>query len=100
MNIEAVISAKLSLQRALLGYVLNNVRVVAFALEEQSLHIRFYIDGEVSEDNLESSSCVETEVIADYETEYKITAECLRLDYPSVIENWGFWVFQRQEPYI
>ena len=99
MNSNSIVFAKLSIQRALLGYVLDNVRAVAFTLMEQCLNIIFYIDGEILEENIESSSCVEAEVIADYDSEYKISVKCLRRDYPSLIEDNGVRVFQRQEPF-
>lgn len=92
-----MILAKLSLQRALLGYVSSHIRGVAFSLEGMSIKIRCYVDGEISEDDCESSSCVETEVIADYDSGYDVTAECLRLDYPLTIDDQGIWVFRRQE---
>ncbi|WP_312244767.1 hypothetical protein [Stutzerimonas nitrititolerans] len=98
MNVDAVVFAKLSLQRALLGFVSGKVRAVVFSLEESSLDIRFYVDGDISENDVELSSCVEAEVIADYSPEYEVAAKCLRIDYPALIEDCGVWVFQRQEP--
>jgi hypothetical protein len=98
MDIDAMIFARLSLQRALLGCVSANLRAVVFTLEGHSLNIRFYIDGEISEDDSELSSFVEAEVIADYCSECEVTAECLRIDYPAPIDDCGVWVFRRQEP--
>lgn len=99
MDNDAVIFAKASLQRALLGYVLDNVRAIVFSFGKGSLSIRFYIDGEILEANIESSSCVETEVMADYDSTCGVSVECLRVDYPAPIEDQGVWVFNRQESF-
>ena len=77
MEHDAVVFAKLSVQRALLGNISDNVRAVVFTVDIQSLRLRFYIDQEISEANVESASCVETEVIADYGAAYKVAAECV-----------------------
>lgn len=98
MNIDAVVFARLSLQRALLGCVSANMRAVVFTLKGHCLNVRFYIGGEISGGDSELSSFIEAEVVADYCSECEVTAECLRVDYPAPIEDSGVWVFQRQEP--
>lgn len=42
MNIDAVVFARLSLQRALLGCVSANMRAVVFTLKGHCLNVRFY----------------------------------------------------------
>ena len=100
MDVDAIVFARLSLQRALLGCVSANFRAVVFTREANFLHIRFYIGGEISENEYELSSFVEAEVLADYCSDCEVLAECLRVDYPAPIDDSGVWVFQRQEPPI
>jgi hypothetical protein len=94
---ESIIKAKLSLQRALLGEVFPALRAVVFSMSYLILDIRFYSDGAISPEDEESVSYVESEVLADYEEDYTITARCLRLDSPSPIDDGGVWVFKRRE---
>ena len=92
-----VVAARLSIQRALLGEVSDKLRAVTFSVSEIRLDIKFYFDGEVGEDDFESASCVETEVLADYEEGYKVSVRCLRVDFPNSINDCGVWVFRRRE---
>ena len=92
-----VIAARLSIQRALLGEIFPQLRAVVFTIAEHDIDIRFYVDGLINETDAESASCVETEVIADYEPEDTITTRCIRLDYPEPINDDGIWVYQRRE---
>lgn len=94
---ESIIEARLSLQRALLGEVPPALRAVVFSMNDLMLDIRFYFDGPISQEDEESISCVESEVLADYGEEYTITAQCIRLDFPSQINDDGVWVFNRRE---
>ncbi|WP_422403355.1 hypothetical protein [Pseudomonas sp. GZD-209] len=92
-----VVMARLSLQRALLGEVSKKLRAVVFSVSGEALDIRFYFDGEVEERDIESASCVETEVLADYEESFKVCARTFRLDAPEPIDDDGIWVFRRNE---
>lgn len=94
---DQVIAARLSIQRALLGEVFPNLRAVVFSITDRDIDIRFYIDGFISEDDAESASRVETEIIADYEVEDTVIVRCIRLDAPRLIDDSGVWVFQRHE---
>jgi hypothetical protein len=94
---DAVVQAKLRIQKALLGEISESVRAVIFSVSENSLKIKFYLDGEISKDDRESASCVETEVIADYEDWWSVECECIRADAPQEINGEGFWVFRRRE---
>lgn len=94
---KIVIAARLSIQRALLGEVSPQLRAVVFSIAEQELKIRFYFDGLISDINTESASCVETEVLADYEAEDTVVVQCIRLDSPESIDDQGVWVYQRRE---
>lgn len=94
---DSVVAARLSIQRAMLGEVSAKLRAVTFTVSRTCLDIKFYFDGVVDDDDLESVSCIETEVLADYEEEYKVSARCLRVDMPSPIDDSGVWVFRRRE---
>lgn len=94
---EAVIAARLSIQRALLGEVPAHLRAVVFSISGRDIDIRFYFDGQISEADTESASCVETEILADYEAEDTVSVQCIRLDFPDPIGDDGIWVYQRRE---
>lgn len=94
---ESIINARLSIQRALLGAVSARLRAVVFSIDDRNINVRFYYDGLISKDDIESASCVETEILADYEPEDTILVNCVRLDSPSPINDDGVWVYQRYE---
>ena len=94
---KLVVAARLSIQRALLGEISARLRAVVFSIAGRELDIRFYFDGPISEEDIESASCVETEIIADYEAEDIITVRCIRLDTPQIIVDDGVWVYHRRE---
>lgn len=94
---ESIIKARLSLQRALLGEVSQTLRAVVFSMSGLILDGRFYFDGPISQEDEESASCVESEVLADYDQEYMITMRCVRIDFPSPINDDGVWVYKRRE---
>lgn len=94
---DAIIKARLSLQRALLGEIPPALRACIFSIYNLNIDIRFYFDGAISEKDEESISCVESEVLADYDPEYVISARCIRLDTPAIINDDGIWVYSRRE---
>lgn len=94
---DVIVMARLNIQRALLGEVSGKLRAVIFSVSGLILNIRFYYDGEIDDDDFESASCVETEVIADYEDDWTVIVKCLRLDASEPILDQGIWVFKRRE---
>ena len=94
-----IIMAKLSIQRALLGMIHERIRAIVFSVTKKELNIRFYFDGYITESDKEAVSCVETEILADYDSDYSILCNCLRLDAPNVIEDDGVWAYLRYEEY-
>ena len=97
VDFNPVIDARLSIQRALLGEVLPELRAVVFSIEAKTVDVRFYFDGIVSEGAEESASCVETEILADYDPEDTVTIHCIRSDYPTQVDDNGVWVYRRKE---
>lgn len=97
VDFNPIIDARLSLQRALLGEVSPQLRAVVFSIIDRTIDVRFYFDGVISENDKESASCVETEILADYDPEDSVTVRCIRLDFPDPINDGGTWVYQRRE---
>jgi hypothetical protein len=87
----------LSIQRALLGEVSPRLRAVTVTFDEKSVAARAYFDGELDDEDRESMSSVETQLLADFPEEHSVTVECHRLDAPAPIADDGTWVFARRE---
>ncbi|WP_257168500.1 hypothetical protein [Bradyrhizobium sp. SRS-191] len=79
-------SVFLSLTRALLGEVTPSLRTVQFELVDRNIDIFCIFDGSISEDDRESMSCMETEVMANF-PEATVQARCLRIDLPDPVPN-------------
>jgi hypothetical protein len=94
---DPLILARLSIQRALLGEVSEELRAVVLSVKGNVVDINFYFDGSINEMDAESVSCVEAEVIADFEVEFVVSARPIRLDFPSEIIDEGVWVYKRRE---
>ncbi|MCT4713942.1 hypothetical protein MUA01_02905 [Enterobacteriaceae bacterium H18W14] len=89
---------RLSLQRALLGKVTENIRGVIASLDENNILLTFYYDGAITEEDKENASEIETEVIADFDEEFTIDTSVKRFDYPQPIKlDNGFLVYLRKE---
>jgi hypothetical protein len=89
---------KLSIQRALLGNVTENMRAIMAELSENNIKLFFYYDGEVHENDEETVSEIETEVIADFDEDCNFDVNIIRLDYPNPIKkSSGFCVYLRKE---
>ncbi len=87
----------LLLQVALLGEVSPPLRGVGFPLEGERIRIFFYYDGPISEEDGESASNVETEVMAGVTRPGEVFAEVIRLDAPTKPPDPLRWVYRRRE---
>lgn len=94
---SSAVMAHLNIQRALLGEISGKMRAVTFSESDALLTIRIYFDSAIESDDLESASCIETEVIADYDEGYTVELKCIRLDAPEPVLDDGAWVFKRRE---
>jgi hypothetical protein len=94
---ERRISVLLSVQRALLGEVGSQLRGVRVSYGEANIRIEAYFDGSITEDDRESMSCVETEVIADFPDSVDVRCEVVRLDAPARLPQVESWVYHRKE---
>lgn len=87
----------LSVQRALLGAVSSELRGVAVELDLGVITVRFYYDGPISDDALDSATTVIAEVGADFDNLAIVKDEITRIDYPQKLPSAGIWVFKRRE---
>lgn len=91
------VAVLLSLQRALLGEIGPNLRAVTVRYAETSLHFEAYFDGEIRDEDRESMSLVETEVMAEFPASHAVSHDALRLDAPAQIPKDRIWVYHRKE---
>lgn len=94
---DRVTRARLSAQRALLGEVSPALRAVVLGIAEAEIEVRCYFDGVVSSGDEESVSCLETEMLADFDSDESVIVKPIRLDAPVAIQDDGVWVYFRRE---
>ena len=89
----------LSLQRALLCEVTPNLRMVGLEWDDQGkkVFITFYYDGEITDAELDSASCVAGEVYGDFGEDTQVIEKCVRLDYPARLPFHTQSVYHRKE---
>jgi hypothetical protein len=85
------------LQQALLGEVSERLRAVSVRYDDHSLHFDCFFDGEILEGDIESMSCVETELLAAFPETDKITHTVIRLDAPEPLPQTDIRVYRRRE---
>lgn len=88
------------MDRALLGEISSAVRAVFCKEESSRIFLRFVFDGEISDDDRDSASCVGAEVIADFPAPYMIKESIQRLDAPAPVTTPPGWLlaYQRELP--
>lgn len=90
--------AILSLLRGLWGEISPSLRSASIKIEKKKIHLFFYFDGPISEEDYESSQVAVTEVIADFPNcEFDITIERVDLPTPLPIFEMGALVYMRRE---
>lgn len=95
---EDRVEALFSMSVGLLSEVTPPLRAASIKWDDESVQLFFYYDGEISEDEIDSISCVSTEVISDF-PEYMLKDDViLRIDYPKPIPHQGELVYYRKEP--
>ncbi|MFD3426380.1 hypothetical protein [Nocardia fluminea] len=89
-----------SVNRAMSGNLPSVVRAVFCKDESSHVFLRFVVDGEISDDDWDSVSCIGAEVIADFSAPYMIDESIERLDVPARVETPQGWLlaFLRNEP--
>ncbi|MFI6220976.1 hypothetical protein ACIBEH_10520 [Nocardia salmonicida] len=88
-----------SVNRAMSGNLPPVVRAVFCKDESSRVFLRFVVDGEISDGDRDSVSCIGAEVIADFSAPYLIEESVERLDAPSHVANPPGWLlaFRRDE---
>jgi hypothetical protein len=86
-----------NIQLALLGEISSEVRVISAEIEGEKLSLTWYFDGQPSELDIESASCTETELIADYPVDFELVTHLVQCDYPNIVPKIGIWVYARRE---
>jgi len=91
----------LSMQRALLGSVIPELRAVTVDLNNQTkiVYINFYYNCKISNEIYDLSSCVVTEVLADFPPDYlnDIEQNIFQLNHPKKISSKGKLAYLRKE---
>ncbi len=95
MNINDF-SIRCSLQVALLGHITNSLRAINVNRAEKDLKIYFYYDASPSEEEIEISEVIASEIMSDF---FNLTIQIVREILPSelAIPQFGLRVFQRYE---
>ncbi|MEP6564349.1 MAG: hypothetical protein ABJB10_04375 [Mesorhizobium sp.] len=89
----------LSVQRALLGAVPQNLRAVTCGWEGTEIKLRFVFDGEIAEATWDDARIVGSEVVADFAAPWTISEDFVRLDYPNDMGPGALalWAYRRKE---
>ena len=94
----------LSVQRALLGEVGDNLRAVAADLDDHGVLLTFLTVGPPTEDDVETASVVGTEVTADMDPAdldagLYVREEVLHVPFPhELLPGKGTYIFERRPP--
>ena len=89
-----------AVQQALLGEVTVNLRAVAVAYDDRSIRLEAYFDGEITEEDKEAMSLVETELIAAFPEDHTIDVILIKWPAPQLIPKNRIWAFHRKEPLL
>jgi hypothetical protein len=89
--------AMLAIQRSLLGEVSASLRAVTLRVLGDHIHFDAYYDGPIDEDDSESMSCVETELIASLPESIRVTHAVHRIDISSSLPKADIFVYLRRE---
>ncbi len=89
----------LSVQRALLDEIDSNLRAVKINWDEtkEIIYLYFYFDGQITNENINSASCVAGEVAGDFLPEVEVVENCTRVDSPKETPSQKLIAFRRKE---
>jgi hypothetical protein len=87
----------IALQQALLGEVGPTIRLVTVNFDETSVHFDVYYDGEITAEDRESMSQVETELLALFPETHSTTHQLHRIDFPGILPKNSTWAYFRKE---
>ncbi|MBV6785821.1 hypothetical protein KWH02_11560 [Xanthomonas campestris pv. uppalii] len=87
----------LSVNRALLGEVFTElVAVSCFLASENEFELTFFVDSMIPDFKEEEISCIETEVMADFPEDFKISHKIVVSPQPVLSALNSFWIFLRK----
>jgi len=87
----------IAVQQSLLGEISARLRAVTVSYDDTGIHLDCYYDGEITYEDREAMSCVETELMAVFPENHRITHRIYRKDYPNPIPKETTWAFFRKE---
>lgn len=88
----------LSVNRALLGEVFPELVAVACQIaSERSFKLTFVVDSKLVGFRAGELSCIETEVIADFPSDFEISHEVISSSKASLSTSGAFWIFLRKD---
>lgn len=86
----------LSVNRALVGEVFPElVAVSCHIVAERQFVLTFFVESEPSDPMIEDISCIETEIIADFPSNFEITHE-IKVSRHVKLEVDSFWIFLKK----
>jgi hypothetical protein len=87
----------LLMQVALFGERSPALRAAGFTLDGRRVKLVFYYDGSIAENDYESASSVETEMIAALPRDMQVVTEVARADAPNKMPAPQRWAYSRRE---
>ncbi len=78
-NNEIISEIKPYLYRALFREITPNMRAIYLGFENNTMKVLYIFDGEISDDDQNNFSCIDTEIVADFPW-YQIDEKCIRID--------------------
>ena len=89
---EPIITLRVAIQQALIGEVTAKLKSVTCGLKDQAIEVKAYIDGEVTERDIDWIQMIGTEIIAHFPDGYSIHELCVSLEdeEEQVLDFWAF----------
>ena len=98
-EVERRVDVLLSVGRALLGQVYDNLRAVSYEEDGEMLRFHFFTLDEPSEEDVETSRCITTEVISDFAAPARIDETFQAVPFPRPLpRDKGECAFRRKRP--
>jgi hypothetical protein len=86
-----------AIQQALLGEIDRSLRAVIAAWGQSDIHLRFFFDRAITDDDRESVALVETEIYATMPEGETVRSELIHLPEDNLIPKEHTWVYFRKE---
>ena len=98
-EVERRVDVLLSIHRALLGEVFDNLRAVSYGDDGHTLRFHFFTLAEPSEEDIDTGQCITTEVISDFAAPTMIDETFQPVPFPRPLpRDKGEYVFMRKAP--